>query len=65
VSLVPAVVRSTPQYLRDWATELRAGVCDDRRYLLCQGVRQEDLARHGELQLAWADLLDAIAGRRE
>lgn len=56
--------RSIPPALRERADELRGQVDDERRTLLHVGASPETLASVGALQLGWADLLDALGGRR-
>lgn len=53
-----------PLLLQDRADELREEVDADRYAGQQAGIRMEDLARCGELRLAWADLLDVIADPR-
>jgi len=53
-----------PLLLQDRADELREEVDADRYAGQQAGIRDEDLARCGDLRLAWADLLDVIADPR-
>ena len=53
-----------PLLLQDRADELREEVDADRYAGQQAGIPPEDLARCGDLRLAWADLLDVIADPR-
>lgn len=64
VTLIPAVVRSVPRYLRERADELRFNVDLARAQALHDGCPPDQVARIGELELGWADFLDALGGRR-
>jgi len=56
--------RAIPKTLRDRADELRFSVDLYRVQALHDGCPPDQLARIGALELGWADLLDALGGRR-
>jgi hypothetical protein len=58
------VLRAIPQALRDRADELRFSVDLYRTQALHDGYPPDQVARIGALELGWADLLDALGGRR-
>jgi len=64
VAQIPAVVRNVPQYLRERADELRFNVDLTRTQALHDGYPPDQVARIGDLELGWADFLDALGGRR-